>query len=81
MGHPRRRTWTLTTLERDVTYALFFDAAENRWEVRHPAHLTGTLTTRPPAGNAQSATGPDEGEAKPPSRTVPDSAFPAGARA
>jgi hypothetical protein len=55
MGHPRRRTWTLSTLERDVTYSLFFDAVANRWEVRHPAHLTGTLTTRPPASDGSGA--------------------------
>jgi hypothetical protein len=30
---PKRRTWTLATLPRDVTYILWYDAAANRWEV------------------------------------------------
>lgn len=29
----KRRTWTLATLPRDVTYTLWYDPGVNRWEV------------------------------------------------
>ncbi len=55
MGHPRKRTWTLATLDRDQAYRLWFDHAANRWEVRSVDQTSGTLTTRPPR---QSDAGP-----------------------
>jgi hypothetical protein len=33
MPHPHKRTWTLGGLDRDATYGLFFNHAENRWDV------------------------------------------------
>lgn len=47
MAHPRVRTWTLGTLNRETAYRLWFDSVERRWEVRPADQATGTLTTRP----------------------------------
>jgi hypothetical protein len=33
MPHAKVRTWTLGTLDRDVTYRLWFDPVAYRWEV------------------------------------------------
>ncbi len=32
MPHPKRRSWTLGTLDRDLTYRLVFDPLGFRWE-------------------------------------------------
>lgn len=32
MPHPHRRTWTLGSLDRDLTYRLWFDPETFRWE-------------------------------------------------
>jgi hypothetical protein len=52
MPHPKVRTWTLKTLDRDRTYVLWFDEEAFRWEVRPYGSTAGPLTTRPerPAG-------------------------------
>jgi hypothetical protein len=47
MPHPKVRTWTLGTLDRDRVYVLFFDPEAFRWEVRPYGSTEGTLTTRP----------------------------------
>lgn len=46
MPHPKVRTWTLGTLDRDRVYVLFFDPEVFRWEVRPYGSTEGTLTTR-----------------------------------
>jgi hypothetical protein len=47
MPHPHARTWTLGTLDRGLTYRLWFDPVAFRWEVEVEGQETGALTTRP----------------------------------
>ncbi len=53
MAHPRCRTWTLGSLNRETTYRLWFDPAARRWEVRPEGQDSGTLTTRPTTPRAR----------------------------
>jgi len=46
MPHPKRRLWTLSTLDRDSRYELWFDHDAFRWEIRPLGATTGPLTTR-----------------------------------
>ncbi len=53
MARARGRTWTLETLDRSREYALWFDQAENRWEVGlmgDGGPLVTRHRTRPEAG-------------------------------
>ncbi len=34
MASPKRRTWTLSNLDRDVVWLLWFDGAQRRWEIQ-----------------------------------------------
>jgi hypothetical protein len=76
MPSPNRRTWTLKSLRHQVTYLLWFDPAARRWEV---LPVDDDLVVQRGTGRRRRAAGdgPGEGEAKPPSRTVPGSASPA----
>jgi hypothetical protein len=52
MPHPKVRTWTLKTLDRNRGYRLWFDRQTFRWEVCLAEGDTVPLTTRatPPSG-------------------------------
>jgi hypothetical protein len=75
MPSPNRRNWMLKSLRHQVTYLLWFDPVARRWEVQ-PVDVDGLVDQRGRRRRA-AGDGPGEGEAKPPSRTVPGSASPA----
>lgn len=53
MPHPHRRTWTLTGLDRDRAWRLWFDPVAFRWEVEDMGAREGVAV--PPPSEAQGA--------------------------
>lgn len=45
---PKRRTWTLATLLREIRYTLWYDPEVNRWEVAPTGTDTPIRTTAAP---------------------------------
>lgn len=56
MAHPKRRTWTLGTLDRDLTYRLTFDPDGFRWECEPVGTRTELLEDQ--GGDVASVRGP-----------------------
>jgi hypothetical protein len=63
MPHPHKRTWGLGTLDREISYRLWFDPVAFRWEVEPETAGTGPGEVRAAGADRARAEDPPNGPA------------------